>query len=47
MNEVEETIRVIDAQIGHYKNKINQLNIAKKEILDKYNIPYDKPVNGG
>lgn len=40
MNEVNETIRAIDAQIGYHQNQIRELNIAKKEILDKYNIPY-------
>lgn len=39
MNEVEETLRVIDAQIGYHKNQIKELNSAKKEVLDKYNIP--------
>lgn len=38
MNEVEETLRVIDAQIGYHKNQIKELNAAKKEVLDKYNI---------
>lgn len=41
MNMVEETIRVIDAQIGYYKNEIEQLTSVKKEILDKYDIPYE------
>lgn len=40
MNMVEETIRAIDTQIGYHKNEIEQLNIVKKEILDKYDIPY-------
>lgn len=39
MNELEETIRVIDAQIGYHKNQIKELNAAKKEVLEKYNIP--------
>ena len=40
MNEVNETIRAIDAQIGYHQRKIKELEAAKKEILDKYNIPY-------
>ena len=39
MNELEETLRVIDAQIGYHKNQIKELNAAKKEVLEKYNIP--------
>lgn len=42
LNEVNETIRAIDASIGHHKKKIRELNDAKKEIMDKYNIPYNK-----
>lgn len=42
MNRVEETIRVIDAQIGLYKKKINELTEYKKELLDKYDIPYSE-----
>lgn len=38
MNEVNETIRAIDAQIGYHKKQIRELNVAKKEIMDKYNI---------
>ncbi len=45
MNEVEETIRVIDAQIGFHKNEIRKLNEAKKEILDKFDIPYTEEVS--
>ena len=40
MNEVNETIRAIDAQIGYHQRKIKELHAAKKEIPDKYNIPY-------
>ena len=42
MNTVEETLRVIDAQIGYHKRKINELHEAKMEVLDKYDIPYSK-----
>lgn len=42
MNEMEETLRAIDVQIGYHKKKIKELNAAKKEILDKYDIPYTK-----
>lgn len=42
MNTVEETIRAIDTSIGYYKKKIRELNATKKEIMDKYNIPYTK-----
>lgn len=42
MNEMEETLRAIDAQIGYHKKKIRELDAAKKEILDKYDIPYAK-----
>ena len=42
MNEVEETLRAINTQIGFYKKKINELEEHKKEILDKYDIPYTK-----
>ncbi len=42
LNEVNETIRAIDASIGHHKKKIRELNATKKEIMDKYNIPYTK-----
>lgn len=43
MNRVEETIRVIDAQIGHHKKQIKELNEYKKELLGKYPIPYEDP----
>ena len=39
---MEETLRAIDVQIGYHKKKIKELNAAKKEILDKYDIPYTK-----
>lgn len=42
MNAVEETIRAIDASIGYHKQKIRELNDAKKEIMDKYDVDYDK-----
>ena len=42
VNEVEETLRAIDATIAHHKLQIKELNQAKKDIMDKYNIPYDK-----
>lgn len=38
MNEVEENLRVINAQIGYYKRKILALEEARREIMDKYNI---------
>ena len=46
MNEMEETLRAIDAQIGYHKNQIKELNAAKQEILDKYDIPYTKETPG-
>ncbi len=39
-NEVEETLRAINAGIGYHKNEIRKLNEAKKEIMDKFDIPY-------
>ncbi len=38
MNEVEETLRVINAQIGYYKRNIIALEEYRDEIMKKYNI---------
>ena len=46
MNTVEETLRAIDAQIGYYKRKIEELHEAKLEVLEKYDIPYTKSDDG-
>ena len=43
-NEVEETLRVLNAQIIYYEMKLKESKKARKEIMDKYNIPYDKAV---
>lgn len=43
-NEVEETLRVLNAQIIYYEMKLEASKKARKEIMDKYNIPYDKTV---
>lgn len=42
MNEVEETIRVINAQIGHHKKQIRELEEYRQELMDKYNITIGK-----
>lgn len=42
LNKVNETIRAIDARIGYHKKQIRELNDYKKELLDKYDIPYNK-----
>ena len=41
-NEVEETLRVLNAQISYYEMKLEEAKKARKEIMDKYDIPYDK-----
>lgn len=41
-NEVEETLRVLNAQISYYEMKLKEAKKARKEIMDKYDIPYDK-----
>lgn len=38
MNELEETLRIINAQIGYYENQIKELKEYRKELMDKYNI---------
>ena len=43
-NEVEETLRVLNAQIGFYEMKLEESRKTRKEIMDKYNIPYDNVV---
>ena len=45
MNRVEEQLRAIDNTIGYHKLKIKELNKAKMELMDKYDIPYTKEVN--
>lgn len=42
MNEVEETLRVINAEIGYYERKIIALEEARKDIMDKYNITMEE-----
>lgn len=42
MNRVEEQLRAIDNTIGYHKLKIKELNEAKMELMDKYDIPYTK-----
>lgn len=44
VNEVEETLRVLNTQIAYYEMKLKKSKEARKEIMDKYNIPYDKMV---
>lgn len=44
MNRVEEQLRAIDNTIGYHKLKIKELNEAKIELMDKYDIPYTKEV---
>lgn len=41
-NKVEEQLRAIDNTIGYHKLKIKELNKAKMELMDKYDIPYTK-----
>ena len=38
MNEVEETLRVINAQIGYHKRNIIALEEYRDKIMKKYNI---------
>lgn len=45
MNRVEEQLRAIDNSIGYHKLKIKELNEAKIELMDKFNIPYGDDVN--
>ena len=39
-NEVEETLRVLNNQIKFYEMKLEESKKARKEIIEKYNIPY-------
>jgi N-acetyl-anhydromuramyl-L-alanine amidase AmpD len=42
MNEVEETLRVINNQIGFYEKQIKKLKEYRKEIMDKYGITMEE-----
>ena len=42
MNEVEETLRVINAQIGFHRRKITALKQVRKDIMDKYGITMEE-----
>lgn len=49
MNEVNETLKEINVTIAYYKRKITacediiqELEKHKKELMDKYDIPYTK-----
>lgn len=42
MNSVEETLRVVNAQIGVYKKKISELEDYRKELMDKYDITMEE-----
>ena len=38
MNDVEESLRVINVQIGYYRKQIKLLEEARKEIEEKYKV---------
>ena len=42
MNELEETLRVINAQIGYHEKQIKELKEYRKELMDKYNITMEE-----
>ena len=42
MNEVEETLRAINAQIGFHKRQIIALKQARNDIMDKYGITMEE-----
>ncbi len=38
MNQVEETLRVINVEIGYHERKIIALKEARQDIMNKYDI---------
>lgn len=42
MNELEETLRVVNAQIGYYEKQIKELKEYRKELMDKYDITMEE-----